>query len=573
MGNIRIKRLHPRPIILFILLIGIVGALKAFGQNDPVRYFIQTNQSAKAKSFLLKELNANTISPDRIYLLGRLYVTEKNIDSANLAFNKLKPEVEEQRLLSLIGKSSSDIIPVKKADLSAKMQREMRSLSNSKSALVKLEAAFILAQIGMQEEAWELIDQACNLIPVSAETFVAAGDVYVRLNEVMNDNALYGKACGRYEQALLVNDKYLPAMTALAKANLQSRNFPEAKRKLVSALAVDSLWIPGLKLMGELQYDLGNYSLASNYYTKYINSIIPSRLQLQKYAYILYFNQEHDKAQNIITDLLVDEPNNSVLLRLLAYTSCELKQASEGLMAMDKFMKIRQQSDDSMKILSSDYEYYGRLLSMQGNDSLAVIQYSKALEFDSISITTYEYLAKSYEKLKNFERAINTLDIVTANNPDSPASLWFSKGRDCMLMAETPVIANDSLMKTMVLKKAVESFAKVTETSPNSHLGFFWKARAQASLDPESVKGLAHESYSKSIEILEAKNQIDKYKVEMIEAYSYMGYLYYLKYEPAMKINNEEALSFKSVSIGYWNKILELDSSNTVALQAVKALK
>lgn len=573
MGTSQIKPVYRSTLVLLIFLFSIAAAISASGQTDQVRYFIQTNQSAKAKSLLLKELSGSKISADKIFLLGRLYIAENKTDSANLIFNRLKPDIEEQRLLSLIGKHSIDIKSANKEELAAKMQREMRSLNSSKSALVKLEAAYILAQVGKQEEAWELIDQACNLTPVSAETFVAAGDIYVRLNEVLNDNSLYGRACGRYEQALLVNDKYLPAMTALAKAYISSRNFPEAKKKLNSALAIDSLWIPGLKLMGELQYDLGNYKLASQYYTKYINSINPGRNQLQKYAYILYFNQEHDKAKKIITNLLAVEPDNGVLLRLLAYTSCELKQAPEGLSAMDKFMKVRQQSGDSMRILSSDFEYYGRLLSMQGNDSLAVLQFNKAQEFDSVSVTTYEYLAKSYEKLKDFEGAVRTLDIVTAKNPDCPASTWFSKGRDCMLMVETPVIAADSIKKATILQKAVESFTKVTEASPNSHLGFFWKARAQAALDPESTNGLAEDSYRKSIEILEAKNQNEKYKAELIEAYSYMGYLNYLRYEPAMKANNQDALSFKSVSLEYWNKILALDSSNQAALQATKALK
>lgn len=572
MGNSRILPAFHRSVTIAILFIGITGALMASGQSDQVRYYIQTNQSAKAKSLLLKELRNNNISADRLFLLGRLYINEKNTDSANIVFGRFKPEVTEERLLGLIGKTSADMKSADKAEVSSKMMRELKALKSSKSALVKLEAAFILAQVGNQEEAWDLIDQACNLTPVSAETYVAAGDVYVRLNEVLKDNSLYGRACGRYEQALLVNDRYLPAMTALAKANLSSRNFPEAKKKLNSALAVDSLWIPGLKLMGELQYDLGNYNLASHYYTKYINSINPGRIQLQKYAYILYFNQEHEKAKNIISGLLKEEPNNGVLLRLLAYTSCELKQAPEGLSAMDKFMKIRL-SGDSTKILSSDFEYYGRLLSMQGQDSLAVLQYSKALEFDSVSVTTYEYLAKSYEKLKNFEGAVSTLDMVTAKNPDCPASTWFSKGRDCMLLVENPAVSADSLKKAMVLQKAVESFTKVTEASPNSHLGYFWKARAQAALDPESLQGLAEEGYRKSIEILEAKNQNEKYKAELIEAYSYMGYLNYLKYEPAIKANSEEALSFKSVSLEYWNKILALDSNNAAALQAVKALK
>jgi tetratricopeptide (TPR) repeat protein len=558
-------------VMCVMLVFGCFLKAKADQPRDMVRYYLQTNQTPKAKSLLLKELSSKIITSDRTYLLGKLYVVENKTDSAQIIFNTLNPAVEDQRLLSLIGKSLIDISKGSKSDVALRMLKELKSLKSTKSPMVKIEAAYVLALVNEKDKAWDFIEQACTLQPVSAETFVAAGDVYIRLSSLLKDNSLYGKACGRFEQALLVDKNYLPALTALGKAYTDSRNFGEARQKLQQAIEVDSTWIPALQLMGELQYDLGNYKKASYYYSKYIASIKPDKEQLQKYAYILYFDQDHAKANEIISTLLKDDPNNRVLLRLMAYTSCELKDTTRGMQAMQKFMNLKT-TNDSVRFLSSDFEYYGRLLSLESKDSLAVQQYLKAIQYDTTVMSNYEYLAKSYEKLKDFEGAMVAYNKLTLD-PKATSTTWFSKGRNLLLLAEEIKSAGDSVKYVNVLNDAVLSFRKVTEMSPNSHLGYLWEGRALAALDPESTKGLAEDSYKKAIEILEAKNQTDKYKSELIESYSYMGYLYYLKNEATRKTGVTDADNNKSVSLEYWNKILTLDPTNQAAIQATKALK
>lgn len=554
---------------LVLVFIAITGLLKA-QDNDPVRGYIQANQRGLAKALLIKQQAAKTNTANQTYLLSRMYMDDGKYDSAAGVLNTLNQAVEEQRLLRVLGLSIIDLHDSKKDEVIQKMIREERAIRQSKSPLVKLEAGFVLAQIDKKDDASELIEQACAMKTDSPETYVAAGDIYVSLSRILKDNAMYGKACGRYEQALLVNPKYLPALTALSRAYIGSRNFFDAKQKLSTALEVDSTWKPALQLMGELQYDLGNYKLASKYYTKFINSVTPRNSELQKYSYILYFNQEHEKAQQIIRKLLINDPDNRVLLRLLAYTSCELKQP-EGLASMEKFMMIGKK--DSLKILASDHEYYGRLLAMNAKDSLAVEQYKLAVTLDTAKATTWEYMAKSYEKMKKYPEAVKAYESMTIIDKDPASTIWFAMGRNCLLWADMPDVKADSVNRASVLQKAVDAFTKVTEASPNSHLGFFWRGRSLAALDPETIQGLAEASYLKAIEILELKNQNEKYKAELLEAYSYMGYLYYLKFEPASKTELQLAQEYKTTSLGYWNKILALDGSNAAALQAVKALK
>lgn len=554
------------------LLILLAFALSTVKAQDVVRHFIQTGQQLKAKSVLTKEYKSGSITSERKYILGKILISENKQDSALLVFNSFDATKEEQRLLKLTGNALADLGKKSDAEIALPLLREIKAFNQSKVPLVKLEVAYVLARVNEREKAFELIEQACSLQPANEQTFVSAGDVYIRLSTELNDISLYGKACGRFEQALLVKKNYLPALTALAKAYINSRNFPEAKQKLKDALAIDSTWIPALQLMGELQYDLGNYKLASTYYGKYLQSIEPGTIQLQKYAYILYFDQQYAKAKEIINRLLQDDPENRVLLRLLAYTSCELKQPEEGYQAMIKFMNLQQKQKDSLNMLASDFSYYGRLLSMQSKDSLAIIQFNKAITLDSTVLSTYEYMAKSFEKLKRFGESSKAYNRLT-KDPGCTTTVWFSYGRSLMLLSESLKQTADSITYINTLTEAAGSFSKVTELSPNSHLGHLWKGRAEAAMDPETEKALAEESYKKAIQLLETKNQPDKYKSELVEAYSYMGYLNYLRYEPALKKSPEEANLYKTSSLEYWNKILTLDPTNQAAVQATKSLK
>ncbi|KAF0197793.1 MAG: hypothetical protein FD166_1693 [Bacteroidetes bacterium] len=555
-----------------LLMAGPLIAQVVTPQTDRVTWYLQTEQIALAKSVMLKSLENKTISADQAFNLGKIYLDIQKNDSALLAFNAIPTMNEEQRLLQLAGQLLVELAHGKSTDISMKIARETKAINSSKSAKVKLQMALVLAQMNETATAWELIEQACALKTSDASTFTEAGDIYARLSFVLKQPELYGKACGRYEQAIYRNKNYLPARSSLAEAYFKSRNYFEAKTILNETMAIDSSWIPAIRLLGEVHYALGNYKQASHYYTRYVNLVKPSVDQLQKYTYILYFNQEYQKAKEILGTLLSSDPLNAVLLRLYAYTSAETKASGEGLRAIEQFMKIRQ-AEDTLRLIPTDYEYYGRLLSMESYDSLAVIQFEKAIQLDTTKISLFEYTAKSFEKLKNYEKSVSFYTRAVNANPQSPSTLWFSRGRNCLLFAETPEVAADSVRKTKYLNLAVESFSKVAELSPVSHLGFLWKGRALAALDPETSQGLAEECYRQSILLLEAKNATEKYKTELLEAYRYMGYLNYLRYDQSVKDKKTEASGFKDKSIEYWNKILTFDPSNQVALQALKALK
>ena len=57
--------------------------------------------------------------------------------------------------------------------------------------------------------------------------------------------------------------------------------------------------------------------------------------------------------------------------------------------------------------------------------------------------------------------------------------------------------------QTKAIEHSAELFGQVATLRPNSYLGFYWQAKANAMLDPEYTKGLAKPYYSKAAELLE----------------------------------------------------------------------
>ena len=81
---------------------------------------------------------------------------------------------------------------------------------------------------------------------------------------------------------------------------------------------------------------------------------------------------------------------------------------------------------------------------------------------------------------------------------------------------------------------------------------------SKASLDPETEQGLAKPYYEKLIEV--ALPNGDKNKNELVEAYQYLGYYYYLKNDATNATAN-------------YQKVLALDPNDVKANEFMKAIQ
>jgi tetratricopeptide (TPR) repeat protein len=186
-----------------------------------------------------------------------------------------------------------------------------------------------------------------------------------------------------------------------------------------------------------------------------------------------------------------------------------------------------------------------------------------------------EDIAKLYEKQRKYPEAIRYYEkLVQARNGNVASVIYFNMGKDLLIESDNFKTPADSLIKGSYLVKADSAFGKVIYYSPNSYLGYYWRARASADLDPETTKGLAKDDYKKAVALLELKNDTKKYAAELLESYRYLGYYYYLLYDGEGKTGDAAAREqAKSDSMNYWQKVLAIDPANDVAKKALAVLK
>jgi len=556
---------------VFLLLL--MTALTVSAQeNGKVQRMMEMEQYNKAKSLLKENLkSANTA--ENWYLLGKVYVKQAKADSARYCFSMIEKADPKSNLVQ-VGKAITATIDGKNAEALAILDKTRKVASSAKEVETLLAVAETMVMAGDSANWPEVLANVSQIEKKSITPYLVGAKLYSFLADKYNHPLYYGKASGRYEQALYLRPDNEDALTGLSDIYVITRNFSSAEDKLSAVLTADSSYIPALKSLGELSYTLGKYDAASRTFGRYISLAEYSRKDLARYINILYFNKEYAKAGELISSMLADDPSNPVLLRLKGYTSFQLNKDADGLDAMKKFFELRSVVDTN-KVIFTDYEYYGRLLGRTGNDSLGVINLTKAYEMDTTQTGLLEDIARMYEKQKKYQPAVDYFGkFVDAKEGNVPSAVYFSMGKDYLVLANQTSGTSDSLLRPVHLIQADTAFSRVVRLSPNSYLGYQWRARVLASLDPETTRGLAKSDYEKTLLVLEQKNDKQKYANDLIEAYRYMGYYYYLRFEEAKKVKDEALKEeAKTNSMSYWQKVLGIDPANDVAKKALAALK
>jgi len=540
--------------------------------NGNAAKLLDMEQYEKAKSVLKADLKTMN-SAESWYYLGKIYARQYNADSANYCFSRLAAADPKSRLI-MVGQAISENLAGRNQEAMLLLQKARKEAALAKETKILIEVAENMVMAGDTCVWTDVLTSALSIDKKSVESYNVAGKMYLILAGKYNYPIYFGKASGRFEQALYIQPDNVEALTGLADIYFGTRNYEAAEEKYSLALAKDPLYIPALKGAGELYYTLGKYDKAGEMYGKYIGLAEYSRKDMARYISILYFNKEYSRAYELINTLLPGEPENPVLLRLKGYTAYELNRDAEGLEAMKKFFEVRSVVDTN-KVIFTDYENYGRLLARTGNDTLAVSNLAKAFEMDTTQYDLLEDVAKLYDKQKNYPASINYLEkFIEAKKGKVQSSVYFNLGKDYQLLANQFSGTSDSASRKPYLIKADSAFSRVVVISPNSYLGYQWRARVLSGLDPETIQGLAKSDYEKTIAILELKNDRQKYSTDLIEAYRYMGYYYYLQFEEA-KTAKDDTLkeTAKTNSRSYWLKVLELDPKNDVATKAISALK
>jgi tetratricopeptide (TPR) repeat protein len=408
--------------------------------------------------------------------------------------------------------------------------KNMQAFIEASDALVKFKNKDL-------DKAKTILDKAAALDPKNTDIQILYGDIY----SLLYNGSL---AAEYYNKALDLDKNSARAIVNKGRLYEGAKNFEGAAEEFQNAIKIDPGFAPAHRELGEIYVILNKLDKAKEEYRAYLDLSKNSISARIRYAVLLYSTKDYGEALKEIKQLSKTDSNNLTLLRVTAYCYYETKDSAKALEAIQAlFNKL---TDDNAA--AKDYKYYGKILALNGQDSLAVIQLRKAYDMDNSDCDALNEIWKSFDKMKKNKEAAEVLQEKIQNCKGATTIDYFNLGRSYFYAEE--------------FLEADSAFAKLNEVSPKYATGFLWRAKANSYIDSTSELGLAKPYYEKYLEVAMADTAGlagGKYKAGMVESYRYLAYYYILKND-------------KSKTREYLNKILEIDPSDGPAKKGLEDL-
>lgn len=532
-------------------------ATSVFAQTiDEAIRAVKGETPVQAKHILLAILAKTPADPETNYRLGNLYYQTGNKDSAKYYFEKgIQAGDKVNYNFAGLGKLALD---EKNTAGAEEYFNKLIGYGKSKDskAYTFVGEAYLNSAFSDTVKARMQLDKAILLNLKNGEAQLLRGDLFL-----LTSNA--GKAVTKYEYAIDADPTSAFPYMKIGQVYMKSGAYDQALKNFQKGNEVDPQFAPLFRELAEINYLTKNFTEACRLYKKYLDNTAEDIQKRTRYASFLFLCKDYEGTIKEINTVLKQDTTNIILSRLIGYSYYEKEKYEEGLAFMKKFLETA----DSTKIIASDYAYYGKLLAKTNNDLLAVVYLNRAIKADSTNADLYNDLSLVLYTQKKYVEVIPVLEKMLQLKRGSSQD-YFLLGKTYYYAADNlSSLANEATDKEKKKKaeavadtffhEADTAFMKVTELQPTVPLGYLWRGRANANLDPETTEGLAFPHYQKFVELATDET---KYKKELVEAYQYIGFYY------VMKDDNTSAKPF-------WKKVGELDPGNKKAEEFFKSLQ
>ncbi len=338
-----------------------------------------------------------------------------------------------------------------------------------------------------------------------------------------------GPAAQHYEFAEVLEPKNPLPKLMLAKV-YRIAKVPEKPLIFYNkAIQVAPNYSPALR--GKAEYFffvLYKYDEAAKAYKELIDNgsevKIEDEMQL---ANCYYLTKNCVATSELVEKILQKDPSKNYLRRLQAYCDFENGDYERGLKILDDYFKIVSPE----KVLASDYDYHAKLLvQTKGDTTQAINDYKKVIAIDSSKWGVYEDIDRLEWARRNYCGALSAYKSYLDSVASPKATDWYNLGMRHYFCKEDDAHFQNAEM----------AFVKVTEMNPQAPIGWLWAAKSVEKMDPspDSIAvhpelaneyGKARVYYEKYVEVAELEKE--KNKKDLLKAYQYLAYCYFVKTE------------------------------------------
>jgi tetratricopeptide (TPR) repeat protein len=543
----------------------LMGSTASFAQSlADAKKAIDAEQYQKATS-MLKTLVANQPKEgDNYFNLGKVYLLTEEIDSARAAFTN-GIAADKKNALNYVGLGQADLAANNATNAKTNFDQAIDVRGKDYETYLAIGRAYIDQANPDYAAALPHLQKADELDSKDKDP-----DVFLALADFYAQQKKNTEAYPKYLRALDINPSLSRANVQIGKMFKEAFAFPEAEDAIKKVIETDPNYGPAYRELAEVQMQWSfvdpkngpaKRTAALENMRKYLDLTDKSFDSRLRYAQFLVYASDFETLAKEVATLNAPDPNNPknfVVLRMRGYSAVENKNFEQGIKNMNELFSRTQ---DTARIIGSDYLYLGRAQAALGQDSLAFININKAVELDSTKVEELATIGSKYYQAKDFKKAAQVYDrVVNLNsaNPNRAMAYYYLGVANYFDYAYAEQAGNEPSKEILV--RADSAFSKLNQLAPDYAMAYLYRARVNKNLDDaENSQKLGAPFYEKYIELITAKPEtMAASKNQLIEAYNSLGAMY--------------ASTDKEKAKEYFNKTLALDPQNTLASDNIKYL-
>lgn len=530
---------------------------------DQAKKAIDAEQFEKAKTILKSLLQAKPSNGTASFLLGNVYMSQKELDSAKIYYQK-----------GITGSDGAKLnyIGLGQLDLEAKNQTAAQSNfdiaikdAKRKDATVPTYIARAYMNISKPDykNAITILERAKIDSPQNADLLLALGDAYYLENK-------QNEAYSSYRSAFQIDPTMLRAKMQLGVLLKGAKSYDLAINSFNEVIAINPNYGPVYRELAETYYKWGRnkpskaaeyMQLAISNYDKYMSMTdysLASRMRRADFLVLLKNWPELEKEANKMIEL---DKVNPRIYRYLAYSAFENGNVDVALKSLESFI-----SNPNSKVIAKDYIYLAEIKFKKAiaPDGLTMdptlyasglVDLKKALELEPLATEDLNDIGKKLFSKKFYKEAAPIFELGTKNTEDK------NYVDDNIYYGLSVLYGNskkDVKADPIELKNADAALDKVIVAAPSYQDAFLYKARINRLAENEEFIIKNYESYiAKLTEKGELANATHKTKI--VESYNNLAASY--------------ANKDKAKAIEYFNKTLAIDPTNDYATKSLATLK
>jgi Tfp pilus assembly protein PilF len=521
------------------IIVLVFACVAAFAQTlQDAQKAIDNENYFKAKQILNKLLlDGSANAADVKYYLGNAYLKDDDRDSAKLYYKQVyNPEVRSA--LGYLANGRLALLAKNTAEAKQNFDRAVQT-TKSKNANIFYEIgdAYLRPEVTDVNAAITNLESAFAIDNKNLSIVLALADAYDANSG--SDNTMGGKAMNKYEYATDLDKSSSFAWIKMGRLWTRGQKYDLAIENFNKGIALEPNNAILYKELGEAYYLSKQYDKTLTNFQKYID-LSPGDSRARTALLEMYFrNKNYEKSAEEATKGLAKEPGNWEFSRFLFYSNFELKRYKDGYEVMKNYWQTA-----GVRPKSKDYVYSARLASQMGDTTAALSYFNTALANDSSNCELLGEYGKVLFQSKRYSDAI---------------SQYLFKKEKCgkltylelFYLGRSYYITNDSILADSTFSEYVSRFPTTTD-------GYFWKAQVLLKFKLSTDEFAAYPFYQEFIKLAEKNPGPNKSK--LIEAYNYSG---------LFKLEREKD---NAAAKAYFNKSLELDPNDAIALEILKSL-